>query len=137
MKHKRAEAFNVLWYSCPSCSASNSVKIESPYFQKGFNCKDCKSIWTCDGLFRAYGTIFPPKDKMDMLCTEFVCECGNSNLIFIKITETIDKSHNEEMRVRIEGGECPKFGLCEECGEGYDLIYPESEAMERWQKENE
>ncbi len=137
--NKEIEAFPVIWYRCPECDYENTVPIQdNPYLQKGFACKGCKSIWTTNALFEAYD-IFPSKDKMDMLCTEFICECGYSNVIFTPVTEGTDKLLDEDcengMRMHMEGGVPPTFGLCEECGTGYDLVYPLSESAERWLRE--
>ena len=129
------EAFSALWYQCPTCNTENIISVNSPYFQKGFRCKKCQTNWNLDNLYEAYGTIFPSKDKMNLLSTEFTCECGHVNLIFFKITETSDESFNEYYRINIEGGEAPKFGLCEQCGTGYNLVYPIGETIERYLKD--
>jgi len=126
--NKEIECFPVIWYKCPKCDTENTVPIQdNPYLRKGFNCKGCKHTWLIKTLCETYGTIFPPKDKMNMLCSEFVCECGCSNIIFAKVTDISDRLADEDdedgMRVHIEEAKAPTFGLCEECGAGYDLVY--------------
>lgn len=134
---REAEAFCAMWYRCPNCDTENTVRINSPYFPKGFSCRGCKTVWTTDGLYKAFGTIFPPQDKMNALCVEFLCECGRINLIFSKVIEQRNEVLDEGWNKHVESAESPTFGICEECGAFYDLIYPTSESMEQWLEDNE
>lgn len=126
-----AEAFSAIWYCCPNCNTKNTERIiDNPRLTTGFNCKKCRSVWTVELLYRAFGTIFP-SEYLFAYCSEFTCECGCVNTLFSRKTLESEKV-NDERKLVVENLDCAKFGLCEECGASYDLVYPMPESVDKW-----
>ena len=109
-----------MWYRCPKCNEQNFVEYCN---LSAFNCIKCSIGYNCKTLYEAYNyphaaSVF---DNLNMLASKFTCDCGKENIVFTK--STVLEYRDPEYNKRIEGGEAPRFGLCEECFTGYNLEF--------------
>lgn len=127
-------AYQCIWYACPNCKCGNAVRLFDSYDdEKRFQCKQCLKSHTFVGLVQAYFSTHdwktygptPPKDVLDVFCSEFTCRCGHVNHAFGVVTKTDSESLEQGWASYSETATTPEFGLCEECFAGYDLVYPE------------
>lgn len=136
MTTKVADAHPVIWYKCPKCNSDNTAG--TALILKGFNCVKCKTKWTTPALHGPEGhNTLLDLDKINPLCVEFICDCGKTNLIFMKNPQKCNIEHvvlpEQEEGMELVGltAEIPTFGVCEDCHEGYRLSYPIPEEVER------
>lgn len=127
------EAFMSLLYECPKCETTGVVQLHSPLIYKGFRCRGCKFVWTCNSLFEHYCMIYgfpPPQEKVYVGVTEYTCDnCGASNILIPRLEAEVKGAIRDLDGDEIGGyflGKVkrPYFGCCEQCHAGYNLVYP-------------
>jgi len=137
------EAFPSICFTCVACGHRTTSRICClPQPLPFWTCKRCQYRHAFKDFVRAYG--FPvPKNKFNEFCTEFTCECGIDNTVFIMNTTILIKSDNPvpgeewkrelstELVCKIETGESPQYGVCEGCGFSQKLVTPLDERTEK------
>ena len=124
-------AYNVIYFKCPECDSKNTINIFEYDYNTGLKCVNCSAFFRYEDLCKKYGNndesgnFYTDVDNFNENSVEFTCKCGYKNIIYSRLTQTdvveIDNEH--ELNGRIDHYKAPEFGLCEHCGEGYNLVY--------------